>query len=46
MKASHGVLPDFDDANLVSHASLVSDAGLVPVFELAERVGLTSLVEE
>lgn len=40
MKASHGLLPVFDDPNVVSHA------GLVPVRELAERVGLSALIEE
>ncbi len=39
MKASHGIAPVFDDRNLVSHA------GLVPVLELAEKAGLTGLVE-
>lgn len=40
MKASHGIAPVFDDRNLVSHA------GLLPVLELAEKAGLTELVEE
>lgn len=39
MKASHGLVPVFDDANLVSHA------GLVPVLELAERAGLSRLID-
>lgn len=38
MKASHGLLPVFDDANLVS------DAGLSPVLALAEKAGLSDLV--
>lgn len=38
MKASHGLIPVFDDRNLVSHA------GLAPVLELAEKVGLSELV--
>lgn len=40
MKASHGVVPVFDDWNLVSHA------GLVPVLELVERAGLSELIED
>ncbi|MFT4051912.1 MAG: IS1380 family transposase, partial [Microbacterium sp.] len=40
MKASHGIVPVFDDRNLVSHA------GLVPVLELAEKAGLSGLIEE
>lgn len=39
MKASHGLLPVFDDPNLVSHA------GLVPVLELGEKAGLTELID-
>lgn len=39
MKASHGLAPVFDDPNLVSHA------GLAPVLGLAERAGLSDLVE-
>ena len=39
MKASHGLVPVFDDCNLVSHA------GLVPVLGLAEKAGLSELVE-
>lgn len=39
MKASHGLVPVFDDTNLVSHA------GLVPVLELAEKAGLSELIE-
>lgn len=40
MKASHWVLPVFDDANLVSAA------GLVPVLALAEGGGLSRVVGE
>lgn len=40
MKASHRVLPVFDDPNLVSAA------GLVPVMRLAESAGLHELVAE
>ncbi|MBF9335995.1 IS1380 family transposase [Microbacterium lacticum] len=40
MKASHGLVPVFDDRNLVSHA------GLSPVLELAEKAGLAGLIEE
>lgn len=40
MKASHGILPVFDDPNLVS------DAGLSPVLALAEKAGLSDLVTE
>lgn len=40
MKASHGIAPVFDDCNLVSHA------GLLPVLELAEKAGLTGLIED
>lgn len=39
MKACHGVIPVFDEPNLVSAA------GLVPVLELAEAAGLTGAVE-
>ena len=38
MEASHGLLPVFDDHNLVSHA------GLAPVLELAEKAGLSDLI--
>lgn len=40
MKASHGVVPVFDDVNLVSAA------GLVPVLALAEAGGLSRVVGE
>lgn len=40
MKASHGVRPVFDEANLVSAA------GLVPVLALAESAGLSEAVGE
>lgn len=40
MKSSHGLLPVFDDPNLVS------DAGLAPVTALAEEAGLSKLVTE
>ena len=40
MQSSHGLLPVFDDRNLVSHA------GLVPVLQLAERAGLSELIED
>lgn len=40
MKASHGVVPVFDDSNLVSAA------GLVPVLGLAEAGGLSRVVGE
>jgi hypothetical protein len=40
MRVSHGVTAVFDDPNLVSCA------GLVPVFELADRAGLPRLVAE
>lgn len=40
MKASHGILPVFDDPNLVSNA------GLSPVLALAEKAGLSDLVTE
>lgn len=40
MKASHGLVPVFDDRNLVSHA------GLAPVLELAEKARLSELIEE
>ncbi len=39
MQASHGVIPVFDEPNLVSVA------GLVPVLELAETAGLSEAVE-
>jgi hypothetical protein len=39
VKVSHGLRPVFDDHNLVS------DAGLAPVLELAERTGLSELIE-
>lgn len=39
MKACHGVVPVFDEPNLVSAA------GLVPVLELAEAAGMTDAVE-
>lgn len=41
-------LPVFDDEHLVSHADdehLVSHAGLVPVMVLAERAGLSELID-
>jgi len=38
VKASHGVVPVFDDPNLVSAA------GLVPVLELAESAGLSEAI--
>ena len=40
MKACHGIVPVFDDPNLVSAA------GLVPVLELAGRAGLDGLLGE
>lgn len=40
MKASHGVLPVFDEPNLVSVA------GLVPVLDLAETAGLSDAVTD
>lgn len=40
MRSSHGLLPVFDDPNLVS------DAGLAPVLALAEKAGLSDLVTE
>lgn len=40
MKASHGLVPVFDDGNLVSAA------GLVPVLELAESAGLSRLMAD
>lgn len=40
MEASDGIAPVFDDVNLVSHA------GLVTVLGLAERAGLTELIED
>ena len=40
MKACHGLVPVFDDDNLVSAA------GLVPVLELAESAGLSAGVRE
>lgn len=39
MKACHGIVPVFDEPNLVSAA------GLVPVLELAEAAGLSGAVE-
>ncbi len=39
MKASHGIVPVFDEPNLVS------SSGLVPVLELAEAAGLSDAVE-
>ena len=40
MKACHGLVPVFDDANLVSAA------GLVPVLELAEAAGLSRVLAD
>lgn len=40
MKACHGLVPVFDDPNLVSAA------GLVPVLELAEQAGLSRLISQ
>lgn len=40
MKASHILMPVFDEPNLVSHA------GLAPVLALADRAGLSELVDE
>jgi len=40
VKASHGIVPVFDDPNLVSAA------GLVPVLELADSAGLSEAIAE
>ncbi|MFT4215177.1 MAG: hypothetical protein QM622_10440 [Microbacterium sp.] len=40
VKASHGLVPVFDDHKLVSHA------GLSPVLGLAEKAGLVEVIED